>query len=49
MEIWEILVISIIGASAAGYLAWILFGKNREKSICSSCPHSGSCKGPAPK
>jgi len=49
MEIWEILVISIIGASAAGYLAWILFGKNREKSTCSSCPHSGSCKMPAPK
>gem|GEM_PF-3653574 len=43
MAIWEIIIISIIGVSAAGYLGWILFGKNREKNICTSCPHSILC------
>jgi hypothetical protein len=46
MEIWEILVISIMGASAATYLAWMFFGRSKKGSSCSSCPHSISCKDP---
>jgi len=43
MEIWEIIIISVIGASAAGYLVWIFFGKGKKKSACNSCHHSASC------
>ena len=43
MEIWEITIISIIGVSAAGFLAWILFGRRKKDPSCSSCPHLPSC------
>ncbi|MCJ7666121.1 MAG: hypothetical protein MUO59_05220 [Actinobacteria bacterium] len=46
MEIWEILLISIIGVSTAGYLAWMFFGRRKKGPSCSSCPYSESCKNP---
>ncbi|MFC2145350.1 hypothetical protein ACFLQQ_03375 [Actinomycetota bacterium] len=46
MEIWEIIIISIIGVSAAGYLAWLFFGRRKKNLPCASCPNSTSCKKP---
>jgi len=43
MEIWEIIVISVIGVSAAVYLAWIFFGRRKKNPQCGSCPDSTSC------
>jgi len=43
MEIWEIIIISIIGVSAAGFLVWILFGRRKKDLSCSLCPYSTSC------
>jgi hypothetical protein len=44
--IWEIIIISIIGVSAAGYLVWIFFGRRKNSPPCTACPHSTSCKKP---
>jgi len=46
MEIWEIIIIGMIGVSAVGYLVWIFFGKRKNSPPCTSCPNSTSCKKP---
>jgi hypothetical protein len=40
---WEIIIISVIGAGALAYLIYFFISESKKKNVCAGCPYAAGC------
>lgn len=40
---WELVMISVIGAAALAYLVYFFIRESKKKNSCMGCPYAGRC------
>lgn len=40
---WELVIISVIGAAALAYVVYFFIRESKKKNSCMGCPYAGRC------